>query len=453
MKKFLLTLTVLFLSLFQANTFAQNLTKEKNMSDYINQDRLVEYFIKYVKIDTGSNQELAEKHIPSTEKQRNLAVILAEDLKKLGLKNININEHCIVTADFPTNAKIPMPTIALFAHMDTSSDVPTGPVNPQIHNYNSGDITLKNGTVIKAEDLLNEKGHKIITSDGTTLLGADDKAGVAEIMETISVLSENPQIIRPEIKVVFTPDEETGMGISAFDVENFKADAAYTVDGGLPQELDTETFNAFNPEITITGKVVHCGYAYKKMINSLELANEFLSKLPKNETPSTTQGREGYYFVDEIIGTAEQTKIKMLVRDFDLDNAKKRIQFLEETLKEIEDKYPGCKITFDPKQRYLNMKEMLLEFPEVISFAEEGIRRSGLSPVQNSVRGGTDGSALTLRGLLTPNLGAGGINFHSKSEFVSAETMAKCSENVLNILSVWVENSKEIMPKIEKRRK
>ena len=189
------------------------------------------------------------------------------------------------------------------------------------------------------------------------------------------------------------------------------------------------------------------------MTNSLELANEFLSKLPKNETPSTTKDREGYYFVDEISGTAEKTTIKMLVRDFDLDNAKKRIAFLEKSLKEIEKKYPDCKITFDPKQRYLNMKEMLKTFPEVISFAEIGITRSGLTTVQNSVRGGTDGSALTLRGLLTPNLGAGGINFHSKSEFVSVETMAKCSENVLNILSVWAEKSEEVMPKILKRRK
>ena len=453
MKKIIIALTVLLLAAFQSAAMAQNIVKEKNMADYINQDRLTDYFLKYVKIDTGSNQARAEKHIPSTEKQKDLALVLAEDLKVLGLKNIKINEHCIVTADLPSNSDKKMPIIALFAHMDTSSDVPTGPVKPQIHDYKGGNIVLSNGVTIDEKDLITEKGHKVITSDGTTLLGADDKAGVAEIMEALAALKDNPQVIRPEIKVVFTPDEETGMGITAFDVENFEADAAYTVDGGFPQELDTETFNAFNPEITITGKVVHCGYAYKKMTNSLELANEFLSKLPKNETPSTTKDREGYYFVDEISGTAEKTTIKMLVRDFDLDNAKKRIAFLEKSLKDIEKKYPDCKITFDPKQRYLNMKEMLKTFPEVISFAEIGITRSGLTPVQNSVRGGTDGSALTLRGLLTPNLGAGGINFHSKSEFVSVETMAKCSENVLNILSVWAEKSDEVMPKILNRRK
>lgn len=449
--KFLLTIIVSGVFALQGNAVGQN--EVENMHQLINQDRLVKSFIRYVKFDTGSDAELAEKQIPSTEKQTKLAKELANELRNLGLQDITIDKHSIVTATLPSNCSEDMPVIALFAHMDTSNDVPTGPVNPQIHKYKGGDIVLQDGVTISAEDLKSEIGNTIITSDGTTLLGSDDKSGVAEIMEAINVLVEHPNIKRPVIKVVFTPDEETGIGISAFDAENFKADAAYTVDGGAPHELDTETFNAFNPEITIKGKVVHCGYAYKKMINSLELANEFLSKLPKNQTPSTTKDKEGYYFIDEVKGTAEKTTIKMLVRDFDLKQANKKINFIEKNLKEIEDKYPGCEITFDPKQRYLNMKENLQKFPEVILFAEEGIRRSGLVPVQNSVRGGTDGSSLTLRGLLTPNLGAGGINFHSKTEFVSAETMSKCCENILNILSVWTEKAPEVMPKIYERRK
>ena len=452
MKKFLASLMI-FLFATVSQTFAANVQGEKKMSDLINQERLTQSFLRYVKIDTGSDPEMAEKHIPSTEKQKNLANLLASELKELGLKNVNIDDHSIVTAELPSNSDKKMPIIALFAHMDTAHDVPTGPVNPQIHNYKGGDIVLSDGVVIKAEDLKNEIGNRIITSDGKTLLGADDKAGVAEIMETLAVLKDNPQIVRPEIKVVFTPDEETGLGMTAFNAEDFVADVGYTVDGGAPFELDTETFNAFDPEITIKGKVVHCGYAYKKMINSLELANEFISKLPKNETPSTTQGKQGYYFVDEVKGTAEKTTIKMLVRDFNLDNAKKRIAFIEKTLNQIEKENKGCEITFNPKQRYLNMKENLKKFPEVISYAEEGIRRSGLTPVQNSVRGGTDGSALTLRGLLTPNLGAGGINFHSQTEFVSVETMSKCAENVLNILCVWADNSDVVMTEILKRRK
>ena len=450
MKKIII-IVIIFLCVCN-QIYAKNILEDKTMEKLINKERLQANFIKYAKIDTGSDSVKAELQIPSTDKQKNLAIVIAKDLEQLGLKNVNIDKHYIVTADFPSNREN-MPIIALFAHMDTSSDVSTGPVNPQIHNYTGGDIVLKNNIIIKSEDLKNEIGNKVITSDGTTLLGADDKAGIAEIIEAINVLIENPSIIRPEIKLVFTPDEETGMGTTVFDAENFNADLAYTVDGSAPQELDTETFNAYNPEITITGKVVHCGYAYNKMINSLEVANEFLSKLPKDETPAKTKGRQGYYYIDEIKGTGERTIIKMLVRDFDYNQAKKRIDFLEKTLKEIEKKHNGVIIDFKPKMRYLNMKENLQEFPEVITYAEEGIKRSGLNPKQNSVRGGTDGSALTLRGLLTPNLGAGGENFHSQTEFVSVETMTKCCENILNILSVWVEHSEEIMPKILERRK
>lgn len=441
----------LFLALFLvfSQTYMAKSAEVKNMNSLINQDRLVNSFIRYAKIDTGSDPVMAEKKIPSTEKQFELANLLADELKKLGLQDVNVSEHCVVTAKLPANIEN-APIIALFAHVDTAHDVPTGVVKPQIVDYKGGDITLLNGKVIRAEDLKDEIGHKVITTDGTTLLGADDKSGVAEIMEAINVLVENPSIKHPEIKVVFTPDEETGLGLSIFDTKNFEADLAYTVDGGAPHELDTETFNAFNPEITITGKVVHCGYAYGKMINSLELANEFVSKLPKNETPSTTKGREGYYFVDEISGTAEKTTIKMLVRDFDLKKAQERVEFLEKTLKKIEKEHKGCEIVFNPKPVYQNMKEYFNQMPEVITYAEEGIRRSGLTPVRNSVRGGTDGSHLTLEGLLTPNLGAGGINFHSQTEFVSAETMTKCCENILNILQVWTEKAPEIMPKILK---
>lgn len=446
MKKIsILLLTLLVLVSSQIKAVGN--TKDNGMAKLINSERLTNNFIRYAKTDTGSDPVIAETKIPSTDGQKELAKVLAEELKALGLKNVKIDKHSVVTADFPSNAKN-MPIIALFAHMDTSSDVPTGPVKPQIHNYRGGDIVLKNGITIQAEDLKNEIGHSVITSDGTTLLGSDDKSGVAEIMEAITVLTENPSIKRPEIKIVFTPDEETGLGNTVFDAEHFKADFAYTVDGGAPHELDTETFNAFNPEITITGKMVHCGYAYKKMINSLEVANYFMSKLPKNETPATTQGKQGYYFVSDLNGTGDKTVIKMLVRDFDYEKAKKRVAFLEKIIKNAEKKYPGVEITFNPKMRYLNMKEKLKEFPEVITYAEEGIRRSGLEPVQNSVRGGTDGSAFTLRGLLTPNLGAGGENFHSQREFVSVETMTKCCENVLNIISVWAEKSEEVMPKI-----
>ena len=234
----------LVLALFLVCSQAAN-AEVKNMNNLINQDRLVNSFIRYAKIDTGSDPAMAEKKIPSTEKQFDLANLLAEELKKLGLQDVKVSEHCVVTAKLPANIDN-APIVALFAHVDTAHDVPTGVVKPQIVDYKGGDIKLANGKVILAEDLKDEIGHKVITTDGTTLLGADDKSGVAEIMEAITVLVENPSIKRPEIKVVFTPDEETGLGLSIFDTKNFEADLAYTVDGGAPFELDTSFFQLYH---------------------------------------------------------------------------------------------------------------------------------------------------------------------------------------------------------------
>jgi len=423
------------------------------MKELIQNERLKDRFIKYAGYDTGSDPEAAEEKIPSTAKQTELANILADELRNIGLENVYIDENSFVFGTLPKNSTKKLPVIGFLAHMDTNSDVPTGPVYPQIHEYNGGNITLKNGTIISEEDLKEFKNHTVITSDGTTLLGADDKAGIAEIIEAVNVLRENANIEHPEIQIIFTPDEETGMGINILDVNKINIDFAYTVDGSLPSEIDTETFNAYNPEIKIEGKVVHCGYAYNKMTNALLVANEFISALPKNETPETTKDKEGYYFVNEVSGNANSVRIKMLVRDFDKDKIIGRIEFIKTILSTLENKYPDAKITFNPNKKYSNMKEKLKEFPQVIDYAKEGISLSGIEPREMFVRGGTDGSALTLKGLLTPNLGAGGINFHSKSEFVTVETMVKCTENILNIIKIWTEKSENIMDLIEKRRK
>ena len=422
------------------------------MNKLINKKRLTENFIKYVKFDTGSNPETAEKQIPSTECQSEFADFLVSELSELGLLNVRKDEHSFVYATLPKNSLKNLPVLALLAHMDTNTDVPSGPVYPQIHDYKDGDIKLNDDVIIPYSDLKDFKGHTIITSDGTTLLGADDKAGIAEIIEAVNVLLENNEIEHPEIQIVFTPDEETGMGINSFDLKNTNANFAYTIDGSAPSDIDSETFNAYNPEIVIEGKVVHCGYAYNKMTNAITVANEFISRLPKNETPETTRDKEGYFFVSDINGNANSVKIKMLVRDFDSAKELERVEFLKSVLADLGKKYPDAKIQFSPNKRYSNMKEKLEEVPQVLEFAEEGIKRSGIIPERMFIRGGTDGSALTLRGLLTPNLGAGGVNFHSKSEFVSVETMEKCTENILNILSVWAEKSEELMNIIKKRR-
>lgn len=433
------------------NNFDKKVKEQIVVSNFINKERMKDSFIKMAKIDTGSCEKKKTSNAPSTQSQIKFAKILLKELKQMGLSEVSIDENGILTATMEGNIKNG-PIIGLIAHIDTSEQTPTGPVNPQIHNYKTGDIQLKNGVKISAKDLEPYKNSTIITSDGTTLLGADDKAGIAEILEALRVLKEHPEIKRPTLKIAFTPDEEIGAGVQNFDIKKFGADVAYTVDGSEPDFVETETFNAFNPEITIQGVSIHPGYAYGKMVNSIEVANALINKLPRNEFPENTKKKEGYYHVEAITGTSDKITIKMLVRDFDYKSAEKRIDFLNKMIIATEKEYSGCKITFNPNEKYRNMKEKLNEFPEVIEFAKKGLQRSGFNASEASIRGGTDGALLTLKGLLTPNLGTGGINFHSPNEFVSLETMVKCCENVLNIVNVWAEKSDEIMPKILERR-
>lgn len=427
--------------------------KEKpQVASFINTDRMVDSFISLAKIDSGSKEKIAMKKTPSTQGQVVLANILAQRLREMGLTNVDVDEHAFVTATLAGNIGENSPKIALLAHMDTSEDSPSKNVKPIIHDYKSGDLKLSKKSVISAQDLKNYVGQKIITSNGQTLLGADDKAGIAEIIEAINVFKEHPELKRPHIKIVFTPDEETGFGIAKCDIKKIGADFAYTVDGDLPNIVEDGSFNAFNPEIVIKGKNVHTGYAYKKMISANDLANEFMNSLPKNQRPVSTKGKQGYLHVTDIKGNVNKAKINMYVRDFDYEKVKSRVDFLKNVCKELEKKYPGSSVTLLPNERYRNMKEKLNEFPQVVEFAKKAIKRSGLKPKTVLIRGGTDGSRLSLKGLLTPNLGAGGHNFHSKMEFLPIEDMKKCTENILNLMMIWAENSKKIMPKILLRR-
>ena len=414
---------------------------KRNMrsADLINKDRIVDTFIKLAKVDSGSKEEFAEQRTPSTDCQKNIAKLLQTELLKAGFEDAAIDENCIVTATLKSNLNKPAKTVGLIAHYDTSDDAPNTNVSPQIHQYRSGDIELKSGTIISAGDLKDYQNQEIITSDGTTLLGADDKAGIAEILEAMQIFKENPELKHPTIKIAFTPDEETGMGIAKFDIEQFGADVAYTVDGSTPESVENETFNAFNPEITIKGKNVHCGYAKNKMINSVDVACWIASKIPDNEKPQTTEGKQGYFHINSISGSVEETKMKLLVRDHDYKKAKERIEILKKIILEAEKKF-GCKIDYAENERYLNMKEYIDKTPEVMENAIKGIELSGLKPQCKSIRGGTDGSELSRRGLPTPNLGAGGLNFHSKSEFLPVNSLLKCCENILNIVQCWAED-------------
>ncbi len=432
--------------------FGQKNVQQNRYASYINTNRLQDTFVKMAKVDTGSC-EAAKKGVgPSTSKQIEFAKQLAVDLKEIGLTDIDIDENGILTATMKGNIGDDSPVVGLIAHMDTSEQAPTGHVKPQIHKYEKGDIELKNGVKISEKDLAPYKNNTIITSDGTSLLGADDKAGIAEIMEALKVFNERPELKRPTLKIAFTPDEEIGTGVENFNLKKFGADLAYTVDGSEADVIDTETFNAYNPEITIEGVQVHTGHAYGKMVNSITIANEIISRLPKDETPEKTKDREGFYHVDSISGDVGKVTMKMIVRDFDSKAEEEKVNNLANIIKEVEKEYPNCKITFNPNKKYSNMKEGLDELPQVVEFAKKGLEMSGFKPVESAARGGTDGSSLTLRGLPTPNLGTGGINYHSVREFVSLDTMKKCTENIINIVSLWAENAKEVMPQIIERR-
>ncbi len=416
--------------------FAFRGNQTSSVKHLINEDRMLDHFVKLAKVDTGCDRTLAGVKSPTTSGQLELANILVEDLKKIGLEEVTVDEFGIVTATLPANSEN-LPTIGFIAHMDTSPDAPNSGVVPVIRDYEGGEIALKNNQIIAEEELKDYKGHKIITSDGATLLGADDKAGISEIIEALKVFVENPQLKRPTIKVAFTPDEEGADGIENLDIKKFNADVAYTVDGTRPECFDTETFNAFNPLIKIKGVSVHPGFGYQKMINPIDIANEFINMLPADETPSTTKDKQGYYLVDRIDGNMAEVNLVMAVRDFDYEKAEERVEFLHSNLEKLKEKYPQIEYSFEPNERYQNMKNVLAQKPEIILNTVRGIERTGLDPKETSVRGGTDGSHLTLSGLPCPNIGAGGENFHSCREFISLESMKKCCENIINIAQVW----------------
>ncbi len=411
----------------------------------INADRMANNFIEMAKIDTVSDESKAETdQVPSTESQRILAGKLGEELKAIGLEGVQVNKNAVVTGVLPSNIPVreSIPTIGLFAHVDLADDSPTNNIQPVVHkNYQGGDLILGHGTVISAVDLSGHTGEDIITSDGKTLLGADDKAGIAEILEVCRVYIEHPEIERPHIKIAFTPDEEIGRGMDFFDIQAFGANAAYTVDGSVPGEIESETFNAHQVTITFEGKDVHPGYAKDIMINSIRAMSDFITLLPKNEAPETTSGRQGYIHPLSVPKVSvSESVLTLIVRDFNFDSSQERISRIKELASEVEKLYPGLSVKIKVREQYRNMREYIERKPEVVEFARKGIEDTGLVIIDKPIRGGTDGSSLSLKGLPTPNLAAGGRNFHSVREFVTIQDMRKCAAVVINTLSHWAKS-------------
>lgn len=401
---------------------------------------LLERFLSYVKIDTRSDPD--SETFPSTGKQFDLARRLEEELVEMGLDNVFVNEYCYVSGFLKTNQVKEMPVIALIAHMDTSPDVTGTGVNPKVHRaYDGRDIVLSPDTTLRVDEnpLLKEKtGKTIITSDGSTLLGADDKAGVSEIMSAVNFLVKNPDYPRPNIRVVFTPDEEVGKGADKISIDEIGAYAGYTVDGDRLGDLEDETFCADSVDIKIKGLNVHPGYAKGKMVNALKIAAEIIENLPAEAgAPENTEKREGYIHPHVLTASVDEAAIQILIRDFEENGLVEKERLIGEAVNRISDKYPRAEISMVVKESYRNMKQVLDNYPEVLEKAEKAIKAAGLTPKRTSIRGGTDGARLSFMGLPTPNLFTGGNNFHSRFEWIALEDMEKATEVIVRLMEVW----------------
>ena len=401
----------------------------------------VERFLRYVKYDTQSDEESTS--FPSTEKQKNLSKDLAKELKDLGLDDAHMDENGYVIGTLPSNTGKDVPAIGFIAHVDTSPAVTGANVNPVINkNYRGGDIKLqKNGIVIKeAEnpDLKNMIGFDIITADGTTLLGADNKAGVAEIMDAVNYFLSHPEVKHGTIKICFTPDEEVGRGTEKFDVKKFGAKYAYTVDGQSRGEVETETFSADAVTVKFIGKNIHPGYAKGIMINSMKVASSFVDSLPKDKlSPETTEKREGYFHPTSLNGNEELTTVKFIIRDFETKKLKEYEDILKNLAEDTVKKFPGSKLEFEVIEQYRNMKEILDQHPQVEKNAIKAMENLGIKPIMNPIRGGTDGSKLSFMGLPCPNIFAGEHSFHSKEEWVAVQDMETAVKVIVEIAGTW----------------
>ena len=405
-----------------------------------------ERFMRYVQIDTHSDPQ--SNLYPSTEKQKDLGKILVAELLQIGLADAHMDEWGYVYATIPSNVKKEVPVICFCAHMDTAPDCSGTNVKPILHkNYQGQDIVLPDDTtqVLKMSEfpyLKTQIGNDIITASGTTLLGSDDKAGVAEIMDLANFLIANPQVEHGTLKILFTPDEEVGRGVDKVNIEKLGAAYAYTLDSGDAGALEDETFSADGVKVTIHGVISHPGYAKDKMVNAMKIAGEILAALPKDRlSPETTEGKRGFIHPVRIEGIAEKCTIDFIIRDFETDGLEKKEDYLRTQIEERLRTYPKATFDFKVTEQYRNMKEMLDQHPQVVAFAKDAIERAGLTVKMESIRGGTDGSRLSFMGLPCPNLFAGEQGIHSKLEHISVQDMNKAVETMVHLAQVWFEKS------------
>ncbi|MDU5142626.1 MAG: peptidase T [Paenibacillus dendritiformis] len=404
-------------------------------------NEIIQRFTAYARVDTQSNDD--SQTCPSTPGQLDLARLLVEELQAIGMQEVTLDENGYVMATLPANTDKDVPTIGFLSHLDTATDFTGANVNPQIvDNYDGNAIVLNealNVVLSPAEfpELANYKGHTLITTDGTTLLGADDKAGIAEIMTAMAYLLQHPEMKHGKVRVAFTPDEEIGRGPHRFDVAAFGAKYAYTVDGGPLGELEYESFNAAQAKITVKGTNVHPGTAKGKMINTAKIAMELHSKLPAEEAPEFTDGYDGFYHLISIQGDVERTDLRYIIRDFDKANFEARKAKLEAIVKELQGIYGESSIILDMNDQYYNMKDKIEPVKHIVDIAYQAMKNVGIEPIITPIRGGTDGSQLSYMGLPTPNIFTGGENYHGKFEYVSADNMVKATEVIIEIIKLY----------------
>jgi tripeptide aminopeptidase len=409
----------------------------------LDKQHILERFLSYVKVDTESDPN--SDTTPSTDKQWKLANKLAEELEAIGLSEVRIDDNAYVMGTLPSNVKHKVPAIGFISHFDTSPDFTAANVKPQIiENYDGKDIVLnaEENIVLSPnyfEDLLLYKGQTLITTDGTTLLGADDKAGVCEIVSAMEYLVKHPEIKHGPIKVGFTPDEEIGRGAHKFDVARFGAEWAYTMDGSQIGELEYENFNAASAKITVHGKIVHPGYAKGKMINSMYYAQKFIEGLPKNETPETTEGYEGFFHLHNIQGKVEKTVLNYIIRDHNLKQFKNRKATVTALVNDLNKSFDKVRFEIEIKDQYFNMKEKVTPMMHIVDIAEAAMKALDIKPLIKPIRGGTDGSQLSYMGLPCPNIFAGGHNFHGRYEYVPLESILSATEVICKIAALTQE--------------
>jgi tripeptide aminopeptidase len=409
-------------------------------------DTVTDRFLRYVVIDTQSDAKSPSQ--PSTPKQLTLGRMLVEELLQIGITDAHLDEHGYVYATIPANSgKNNVPVICLCAHMDTAPDFSGTNVKPQlIRNYQGGDIALPGDPqqiirVAEHPELKKQIGNDIVTSDGTTLLGADDKAGLAEIVTAAEILLNNPDIKHGAIRILFTPDEEIARGVEKADLKKLGADFGYTLDGETAGTVEDETFSADAVEIAITGVAIHPGFAYGRMENAIRIAGTIVERLPKDMAPETTEGKQGFIHPTGISGAMEKANISLIIRDFTEEGLTAKETLLEDIVRDVMKSYPGSSYRFTVTQQYRNMKMVLDENPQVVDNALEAVRRAGMTPVRGSIRGGTDGSRLSFMGLPCPNIFAGGHAFHSPLEWVSSQDMGKAVDTIIELAKIWEERA------------